>query len=71
MSRRKVQWKRQVRQAGGIDKVLPVQTKGAGVWLTKVDFELPNRPSEGTGRGKTCTLPISSRKEQLVRQWTK
>lgn len=71
MSRRKLQWKRSVRQSGSIDKILPVQAKGAGVWLTKVDFELPNRPSDGAGRGKTCTMPISERKEKLVRQWTK
>lgn len=73
MSRRKLQWIRRVRQAGNVDKVIPSPAKGEGLYLTKMVEDIPgfNRPGVGMGEGNTVTEPMSSRKEELVRRWTK
>lgn len=73
MSRRKSQWKRRAIQAGGVDKIIPQVAKGSGLWLTKE--QIPGRemgiPSPRSTEGSSVTEPMSTRKEQLVRQWCK
>lgn len=73
MGRRKVQWKYNAGKVGGVDKLIPQGAKGTGEWLTK--GEIPGRtlpmPSRGSTEGRTCTKPMGTRKEQLVRQWAK
>jgi hypothetical protein len=61
MSRRKRLWRRKVRQAhGNLEKLLPrSRIVGEGRWL------------KGQPGTKPCTLPITERKEELVREWTK
>lgn len=71
MSRRSLQWKERARQSGDVNKIIPTGAKGRGEWLTNVAYDLPNAPARGTGEGNQCTAPISTRKEQLVRQWAR
>lgn len=70
MGRRKIQWVYNAAKAGGVDKILPHNVKGEGLYLTKSE-NVPMKPSPGTGRGNQVSLPISQRKEKLVRQWSK
>jgi hypothetical protein len=73
MSRRKLQWRKQITQAGGeVDKVIPTLSRGQGTYLTKMKIEgVSNERPRRTGDGDVCTKPISPRKESLVRQWAK
>lgn len=70
MGRRSLSWKYKIGRAGGIDKfdgMMPHATTGQGVWLTKSKETV----SPGTGRGTTCSKPMSQRKEKLIRQWAR
>lgn len=73
MSRRKLQWKRAFAKSGDVNKIIPTGTKGSGEWLMNgpIDGRTLPIPSRGSTEGKTVTLPLSQRKEQLVRQWCK
>jgi hypothetical protein len=73
MSRRKSQWKRRGAQAGDVNKIIPTGAKGTGYWLMNgpIAGRTLSMPAPGSTEGKTVTLPISPRKEQLVRQWCK
>ena len=69
MSRRTIQWKKRIIQAQGtIDKIIPTHVVGSGMYLTK--HEIENRmyqPQEG-GSKKVCSLPMTTAKEQRMRQ---
>jgi hypothetical protein len=72
MSRRKSQWKRSAAQAGGVDKIIPNAALGSGEWLKNgVEGRTMPMPAPGSTRGSKVTAPMSTRKEQLVRQWCK
>jgi hypothetical protein len=74
MSKFKVLMKEKIRQAGGkdnIDKILPKNVKGEGVWLTKGASVSENPPKPGQGKGNQVSLPMSAEKEQMVRSLVK
>jgi hypothetical protein len=70
MSRRKLQWKRNAAQAGSVEKLLPGSVKGTGIWLSQMTIDGKSGKAGG-GEDSQVSLPISTRKEQLVRNWAK
>jgi len=72
MSRRSKYWAKKVAKAGSVEKVIPRAAKGEGTWLTEVDIPGKDfKVSRGTGQGRVCTQPVSTRKEALIRKWAK
>jgi hypothetical protein len=65
MSRRRIQWKSRLIQAEkNVEKLIPMNVKGRGEWRTQGDGGV----SPGTGKGHQVSLPMSTKREQWVRQ---
>lgn len=75
MSRRSLQWKRAITQAGGdVNKIVPQNASGRGKRGTGVPKELLGelgKGTVGTGKGKPCTVGMSTEKESRLRNLAK
>ena len=75
MSRRSLQWKRAIAQAGGdVNKIIPQNTTGRGKRGTGIPKELLGelgKGTVGTGKGKTCTVGMKTETESRLRNLTK
>lgn len=74
MSRRKLQWQKIVRQAGGnLDKVIPRNSRAKGEWLTKCEPIQGKSyvPSLGEGQDNQCSVGMTPDKEKKIRSWLK
>lgn len=70
MSRRRLQWKQRLIQSDkNLEKIVPSHTKGTGEWLTKASIDGKDWDvSPGTGKGAQVSVPMSTKREQWVRQ---
>jgi hypothetical protein len=82
MSRKTTLWKEKIGQAGGgtdaVMKLLPQNVKGEGRWMTKTSGtaildgqEITFGAKPGQGAGNQVSLPMSERKQAILRKLVK
>lgn len=67
MSRRRLHWREQFRQSQDVEKILPKERiVGNGTYWSKMPlFE----GIGGVNKKNVCSLPISQKREEQIRQW--
>lgn len=75
MSRRSLQWKRAIAQAGGdVNKIIPQNATGRAKRGTGVPKELLGelgKATVGKGKGNTCTVGMNTETESRLRALAK